>query len=76
MKNNLSPREKEVLNLIISEYTTNEIARKLFVSSETVKSHRKNLLTKLKARNVAGLVVRALQMEMFPMFDIRQQHQL
>lgn len=57
----LSTREEEVLTLIICEYTTDEIAKKLFLSTETIRSHRKNLLQKLQARNVAGLVRRALQ---------------
>ena len=63
----LSKREAEVLNLIMYEYTTNEIANKLFVSTETVRTHRKNLLEKFKARNVAGLVRRALEQRLVPM---------
>ena len=58
-ENNLSRRETQILNLIILEYTTTEIAGKLYVSTDTIKSHRKNLLRKLSARNVAGLVRRA-----------------
>ena len=61
MQIELSPRESEILELIILEYTTAEIAEKLFVSHETVKSHRQNLLHKLKARNAAGLVRRAFE---------------
>ncbi len=52
----LSRRETEVLKLISLEFTSAEIATQLFVSIETIKSHRKNLLQKLNARNVAGLV--------------------
>ncbi len=52
----LSRREKEVLRLIVEEYTTAEIAEKLFISFNTVESHRKNILIKLGARNTAGLV--------------------
>jgi len=52
----LTRREKEVLQLIVDEYTTDEIAAKLFISSTTVISHRKNLLRKLSVKNVAGLV--------------------
>lgn len=52
----LSKRELEVVNLLAFEYSTKEIADVLFVSFETVKSHRKNLLQKCKVRNVAGLV--------------------
>lgn len=57
----LTRREKEVLALIIDEYTTDEIASKLFVSSTTVISHRKSLLRKLNVKNVAGLVRKAFQ---------------
>jgi DNA-binding NarL/FixJ family response regulator len=52
----LSRREKEILGLIIKEHTTNEIAEKLFISSGTVESHRRNMISKLGVRNTAGLV--------------------
>lgn len=57
----LTEREKEVLKLIAREYTTQEIADKLFISTNTVETHRKNLLSKLGAKNIAGLVKFALQ---------------
>ena len=52
----LTRREKEILQLIIDEYTTDEMAAKLFISPTTVISHRKSLLRKLNVKNVAGLV--------------------
>jgi DNA-binding NarL/FixJ family response regulator len=52
----LSDREKEVLDCIASGLTTHEIADKLFISKNTVETHRKNLLYKLKAKNTAELV--------------------
>lgn len=52
----ISRREKEVLALIVDEHTTQEIANKLFISLKTVESHRSSLLSKLNARNTAGLV--------------------
>jgi DNA-binding NarL/FixJ family response regulator len=52
----LTSRELEVLNLICKEYSTQEIAEKLFVSFHTVEGHRANLLTKARAKNTAGLV--------------------
>ncbi len=52
----ISRREKEVLDLIVKEHTTQEIANKLFISLKTVESHRSNLLAKMNARNTAGLV--------------------
>lgn len=57
----LTRREKEILQLIVDEYTTDEIAAKLFVSPTTVISHRKNLMRKLTVKNVAGLVRKAFE---------------
>ena len=57
----LTRREKQVLQLIVDEYTTAEIADKLFISFGTVETHRRNLLMKLDARNTAGLVRMALE---------------
>jgi DNA-binding NarL/FixJ family response regulator len=58
-KNNnivITRREKEVLSLIAEGMTNNEIATKLFLSSTTVDTHRKNLLAKLDVKNTAALV--------------------
>ena len=52
----LTVREKEILHLIIQEFTTEEIAAKIFVSTKTVESHRSNLIQKLGVKNTAGLV--------------------
>ena len=57
----LTRREKEVLQLIIDELTTDEIAKQLFISPTTVISHRKSLLRKLNAKNTAGLVKAAYE---------------
>ncbi len=54
-------REKEVLELICKQYTTNEIGDTLFISPRTVEGHRNNLLLKTESKNVAGLVVYAIQ---------------
>lgn len=59
----LTRREKEVLELIGDGMTNNEIAQKLFVSVTTVDTHRKNLLAKFEARNIASLVKMAVQMK-------------
>ena len=52
----LTSREKEILDLIIKEFTTEEIAEKIFISVKTVESHRSNLIQKLGVKNSAGLV--------------------
>lgn len=62
----ISRRETEVLGLIIKEFTTQEIADKLFISLKTVESHRSNLLAKLNARNTAGLVRIAMENNLIP----------
>ena len=57
----LSKREKQILALIMDELTTAEIADQLFISSGTVETHRRNMLAKLNARNMAGLVRIAME---------------
>lgn len=52
----LSVREIEVLGLIMQGLTTHEISEKLFISYETVRSHRKNILEKTGAKNTAALI--------------------
>ena len=59
----LTPREAEVLQLVASELTNQEIADQLFVSSTTVISHRKRLLQKFNARNTAGLIKKAMKQD-------------
>ncbi len=64
-KNNaisLTTREKEVLKLIAEENTTQEIADKLFLSKHTIESYRKNLISKLEVKNLAGLTKQAIKM--------------
>ncbi|MDJ1470401.1 response regulator transcription factor [Xanthocytophaga flava] len=56
----LSPREKEILELICQEYTMQEIGEKLFISERTVEGHRKNICVKLDVKNTAGLVRKAV----------------
>lgn len=59
----LSPREIEILQLICQQKTTTEIAEHLYLSPRTVEGHRNNLLLKTESRNIAGLVVYAIQNE-------------
>lgn len=54
--NPLSLREKQVLSLIVDEYTSLEIAKKLSIGVTTVESHRRNITVKLGAKNIAGIV--------------------
>ncbi len=59
----LSKRQREVLKMIISGYTTGEIASQLYLSAETVKSHRSTLLRKFNVKNSVGLVRKAFEMQ-------------
>lgn len=61
--NFLTKREIEVLKLICFQKSTVEIAEQLFISPRTVEGHRNNLLLKTESKNIAGLVVYAVQNE-------------
>ena len=56
LKPTLSPREQEVLALIACGYTTGEIARTLWISEDTVRTHVKRVLARLAARTRAHAV--------------------
>lgn len=72
-KNALIPvitrREKEVLMLIAKGLTNKEIADKLFISTTTVDTHRKNLLAKFQVKNTASLISLATQNELLHNMD-------
>ena len=57
----ITSRELEVLQLICKQKSTIEIGEKLFISPRTVEGHRNNLLLKTESKNIAGLVVFAIQ---------------
>ncbi len=57
----LTEREIEVLQMIAEGYTNTQIAEKLFISSGTVDTHRKNIMKKLNIHNVSGLVKYAIK---------------
>jgi len=57
----LTKREVDVVKLIMMERTTQEIAVTLFLSANTVETHRRNILHKLDCRNIAGLVKYAME---------------
>ncbi len=60
----LTNREKELLKLVVEGYTNPEIATKIFLSPETIKGYRKNLLLKLGVKNTAALVKLALEQKL------------
>ncbi|MEQ8473377.1 MAG: response regulator transcription factor [Marinoscillum sp.] len=53
---NLTDREKEILQLIAQEKSSEEIAEELFISRRTVETHRKNILKKTEVKSVVGLL--------------------
>ena len=57
----LSNREKEVLHFVAKEYTNQEISDKINISLRTVETHKRNLIKKLRVKNVVGLVRFALE---------------
>jgi DNA-binding NarL/FixJ family response regulator len=57
----ITRREKEVLTLIAEGLTNAEIGEKLFISTTTVDTHRKNLLSKFEVKNTASLIRMAVQ---------------
>lgn len=59
----LSTREKEVLDLIMQEFTSKEIAEQLFISKQTVDSHRINIMQKTGAKTLVGLIKMVVQQE-------------
>lgn len=61
----ITKREKEVLGLICDGFTNPEIAEKLFISLPTANTHRKSLLAKFGAKNVASLVKMAVETKAF-----------
>lgn len=58
----LTRREKEVLELIASNFSSQEIADQLYLSKRTIDNHRINLLVKLDVKNSATLIKKAMQL--------------
>lgn len=52
----LTEREIEIVRLIVKEFSSAEIAEKLFISPRTVETHRKNILRKTGVKNIVGLI--------------------
>ena len=58
---NISEREMEIIKLIAEGFSNKEVADKLFLSTHTVTTHRKNIMNKLGVNNTAGLVLFAVR---------------
>jgi DNA-binding NarL/FixJ family response regulator len=62
----LTPRQREVLQLIAEGYSTPQIARTLTISVKTAETHRMQLMERLNIHDAAGLTRFAIQMGMIP----------
>ena len=60
----ISKRELDVLQLIAQELSSPEIAEQLFISANTVQSHRKSLILKFDVKNSVGLIRKAMEFGM------------
>jgi len=60
-KDTITSRELEILHLVAQQYTTKEIANKLFITPKTVEAHKSNLFSKTGSKNTAGLVMFAIK---------------
>ncbi|NLW60146.1 MAG: response regulator transcription factor [Firmicutes bacterium] len=58
---NLTPREIELLQLIVKGYKNREIAERLMIALKTVENHRANIMKKLNVTNTAELIVTAVK---------------
>ena len=56
----ITPKEKQILGMIVQGYNSREIADKLFLSVRTIDNHRANMMKKVKAKNTADLVKMAI----------------
>ena len=63
MKIILTPREKEIFNLLIENNTTKEISNKLNISEKTVRNHISNVMQKLGVKGRAAAVIELLKLQ-------------
>ncbi len=68
----LSPREVEIVRLIMEEKSSTDISNILQISARTVDTHRKNILRKTGIKNLVGLTKFAIQNAMLPNFYFKE----
>jgi DNA-binding NarL/FixJ family response regulator len=66
----LTTREKQIMNYLCKQLSATEIGELLFISPRTVEGHRNNLLLKTNSKNIAGLVVFAIQNKIIDLKEI------
>ena len=62
MNNILTPREKEIFNLLINNYNTKDIAKELNISEKTVRNHISNVMQKLGVKGRASAVIELIKL--------------
>ncbi|MDG2448440.1 MAG: response regulator transcription factor [Saprospiraceae bacterium] len=60
----ITKRELEVIKLIAKEFTTQEIADKLFLSTNTVATHKRNLFVKMDVQNSVGMIKKVMDWDL------------
>ena len=66
----VSEREKEIIVCLVQGMSNKEIANKLFISVNTVVTHRRNIVRKLQIRSLAGLTIYAIANNLIDMPQI------
>jgi LuxR family transcriptional regulator of spore coat protein len=64
MNNNfLTPRERQIFELLVKQYDTETIAKKLYISAKTVRNHISNVIQKLGVKGRAQAVVELIRLK-------------
>lgn len=58
----LTARETQIINLMAYEYSEKQIAKELFLSANTIHSHKKRVFQKLSVSNSAGVIRKAFEL--------------
>ena len=65
----VTPRERQILQLLSLDFTSRELAGSLSISFETVKTHRQSLLRKLDVKTTGGLVRKGFELGLLEVKD-------
>ena len=68
----LSEREREIVHQVVCGLSNKEIAARLFISLNTVLTHRKNIARKLNIHSVAGLTIYAIVNGIVKIDEVKQ----
>ena len=58
----LTPREKEIFHLLVQNYSTRDIAKKLNISEKTVRNHISNVILKLNVKGRSQAIIELLKL--------------